>query len=1287
MDQRSDSLLESHRVLLQLRPVDSWWRLFALAESGELDRHEADRALGEQLALDLSWGDRPSADTHGFFRDVLLLSLDLGVEAAQQRLSAEALQHMPVEIRPELQKIDRAILGYVLTGNRESLQSANAGWIDIASSVAIDDLALPLRSSLLCDAAMLHLEAFNTGANPASLDHAIGVLELAMSAFRKYERHPPYCRICLDPRLQTLTARLASALRTRFARNSNRADLDKARGLGEALLHTTHPRSPEYPLALAGLAVTLGYFGPAEIKLASAALQTAIDIEPRGSRDRVRFMKMRARGLLSEYRSENDAQVLDEALDCLTTAVDEAGIEDAAPSKELAEALFLRSARCCSVADARSALEMMQRAFPDAENGDMTDRSIAKTILQAITPILPNVAAAEMVDAALDALLKLSDDNAIEAAATANHLAAQLSQRFEEGQDQRSLDLAIRLFDYSVHADTTRKLRSRRLNSLAIAHLTRFGHGGDTRDMSAAITAADSAVAELDEADEEYADRRQTVGNLRYQRFEIAGVLTDLHEAIAIFESAVPGTNEQRHALSAERQMSYLGNLAGALRARGERYRRSDDLDSASTLYKEVLQVAERTGSDAAVSQALGNLSAAYHDRFRFHRNRPDLDSAIDGWERAVGISESTQARAANRHNLAAALIDRYRCDTDVSDLGTAIELLSTAIGEQGVATPDRALAENLLAEAYSLRGGANRDSRDKELSAHWSRTAVDHAAHSSAESLFRVSWDWGSRSAKQASWKEAAEAYSTTLRAMRRLFEINLTRMDKESWLELAFGVPTRAAYALALSGEAQQAVIALEWGRALSISELVGVTRVPPSSDADPQHAEHVDRYRAARASWRNLARRVSIDGDGRAPVTMQEADDARREILESISNLRAVGVDVYAPPAYDEICQAITEPVVYLVPGFEAGLAILVEPGTDQPVVIELDALGEKSVGRETRDFVGAYRKLQDDPDGWTRSLDRLTAWLGAAMAPAIAAIAGRRTVLIPTGALTLLPLHAAWTKDSATPTGRRYVLDDCVVTYAPTAMALNAARRRPSANTESSTLLAVANPLPSNEESLAFAAVEVARAKSFVEKVTPLNGPAATVKAVSDALPLHEAIHFACHAWTSMTEPRQSGIVHAHDQMLTVDALARMDLARVKLAILSACGTGITGQEAPDELINIGTALFSAGVDGVISSLWPVLDSSTLLLMTRFYEFWHGACGDRHDAGTALVKAQRWLRDTTNRAKQLHWDDLRGRGLVPESTYATISSLLAAGQPEDLQFASPDDWAPFSYTGIG
>lgn len=290
-----------------------------------------------------------------------------------------------------------------------------------------------------------------------------------------------------------------------------------------------------------------------------------------------------------------------------------------------------------------------------------------------------------------------------------------------------------------------------------------------------------------------------------------------------------------------------------------------------------------------------------------------------------------------------------------------------------------------------------------------------------------------------------------------------------------------------------------------------------------------------------------------------------------------------------------------------------------------------------------------------------------------------------MIVPTGALAFLPVHAGWVDDPMAPTGRWYLIDEAVVSYAPTALALAAARRRPSAAVSASSLLGISDPRPSVERPLTRAAAEVARAGALFDAAEHHTGPAALLADVMRLLPSHDTVHLGCHAVGVLEDPRRSGIVLAYDQMVTVGDLVGIDLTHAKLAVLSACETAVPGLEAPDELVAISTALFQAGFDGVVASLWPVLDSSALVLMARFYELWRGSGGPRHDPAAALVAAQRWVRDTTNAEKLGHWDELARGGMLPDETHEALQAELGQLDPGARDFASPDDWAPFTFVG--
>jgi CHAT domain-containing protein len=287
--------------------------------------------------------------------------------------------------------------------------------------------------------------------------------------------------------------------------------------------------------------------------------------------------------------------------------------------------------------------------------------------------------------------------------------------------------------------------------------------------------------------------------------------------------------------------------------------------------------------------------------------------------------------------------------------------------------------------------------------------------------------------------------------------------------------------------------------------------------------------------------------------------------------------------------------------------------------------------------------------------------------------------QQATLISTGYLSLLPLHAAWTEDPSAPTGRRYALDEIHFTYAANAKSLNAAQLI-AERVQPDSILAIDNPsqdLPNSER-------EVQAAIAHFAQPMVLRHTEATLEAVQLKLPEATIVHFSCHGTANLTDPLNSGLLMS-DGLLTLKDIFALNLADrggIRLVVLSACETGLSGIENADEAISLPTGLLQAGVAAVIASLWSVSDLSTSLLLIKFYECWRE---QKHPPDRALRQAQIWLRDTTNREKL---DYLKtGRYLAPEAAHFLRQQLLNLNADRgDRSYAPPFHWAAFSYTGL-
>ncbi|MBC7334943.1 MAG: CHAT domain-containing protein, partial [Clostridia bacterium] len=233
-----------------------------------------------------------------------------------------------------------------------------------------------------------------------------------------------------------------------------------------------------------------------------------------------------------------------------------------------------------------------------------------------------------------------------------------------------------------------------------------------------------------------------------------------------------------------------------------------------------------------------------------------------------------------------------------------------------------------------------------------------------------------------------------------------------------------------------------------------------------------------------------------------------------------------------------QAADAPLVYLLATPAGGLALVVSAAGGQAVdlpelteaalngwLVQTDAAGQN--------VVGGYLPAQlAVPDWMSGALKKLLPALGRALQPLVEALAltpppgpfpspaarkrgeddgaavrgGVRAItLIPTGRLALLPLHAARLPDGS------HLLDHFTISYAPSAQALQAARRQAAARQEAPFfLIGVGNPLPSPEAlaDLHRDLQEAVAALPDEERIRPLREELAKLVTLPTAELLHE-----------------------------------------------------------------------------------------------------------------------------------------------------------------------------------
>lgn len=252
------------------------------------------------------------------------------------------------------------------------------------------------------------------------------------------------------------------------------------------------------------------------------------------------------------------------------------------------------------------------------------------------------------------------------------------------------------------------------------------------------------------------------------------------------------------------------------------------------------------------------------------------------------------------------------------------------------------------------------------------------------------------------------------------------------------------------------------------------------------------------------------------------------------------------------------------------------------------------------------------------------------------PAAGLLKGKRLLIVPDGALHVLPFGAL-----PIPGSNRPLVTEHEIATAPSASSLALARReladrRPPPGTLAVVADAVfekgLRPLPFSR-----AEAEAILAYAPAEKRWGALGPAASRDAVlSGRLGRYRIVHFATHGLIDTEHPERSGIALSRG-FLRASEIYGLDLP-ADLVVLSACRTALGRNFRGEGLIGLTRAFQYAGVRSVLVSLWEVEDRATAELMRRFYREMLVA---GHPPAAALRAAQASLRNEPGWSAPYFW----------------------------------------------
>jgi CHAT domain-containing protein/tetratricopeptide (TPR) repeat protein len=874
-----------------------------------------------------------------------------------------------------------------------------------------------------------------------------------------------------------------------------------------------------------------------------------------------------------------------------------------------------------------------------------------------------------------DEAIALAPPLSIEAARCWSNIGSTKLARYQTVGDRRDLDEALTAARKAMSGTPTDAISLLALCEVGLAAVlfARFRLLGDRPELEEAVDRARDAVAHAEaSASRQLGWCCRVLGACLGARFDVDGSLRDLNEAIEAARRALESEpDEPGHA-------TILGSL---LRRRFVRLAEKADIDDAIAYGRRSLEGVR--DDDPNVPARLTNLGNALLDRAQATSDLNDLAAAADAHAEAVRLTQPGDWQLASRlNNEGNSASASYDASGDPAHLERAIAAYEASIEATGPTASELASREFNLGKAYVRSHRARARAADLDRARGAFRNACAHGLERAYEWALAAAQAWASWSAEREAWDEAVEAAGAGLDALERLFDSQITREDKEAWLRTASGLPSRAAYAYAKIGDPHAAVVALEGGRAILLSEALARDRVRLEGLSEVGRAELAARYQEVAERLRAVSARPTATSD--------EVDDAQLELAGVIDAVRAVpGFERFATkPELQDLKAAAEElPVIYVAPAERGGVAFVVL-SEEATRTCWLPEVTEQAVAQRVEELHRAYSHRLRDRPSWIRTFDGISGWLwDAILAQLLAEVPeADAAIVVPAGPLGLLPIHAASTPDPGVAGGRRFAIDELSLSYVPNTRALLEARAI-AAEVADHTLLAVDEPRPVDAPALPLSHAEVLAACAVFPKRRILRFEDAALDDVQACLPRYAVHHFSCHGYSNHRTPLDSALLLADDARLSVRAILDVKLAElggpgVRLAVLSACETSVSGDILPDEAVSLPTGLLQAGVAGVIASHWAVPGTVTALLMSHFYRLWRQHALHPREA---LRRAQMSVRDTPREAQVAQLKDEMANASTPEARDSAQSlwrDLVL--QPPDESFHAVD-WAAFAYVG--
>ncbi len=850
-----------------------------------------------------------------------------------------------------------------------------------------------------------------------------------------------------------------------------------------------------------------------------------------------------------------------------------------------------------------------------------------------------------------------------------NNLSNLLSDRYLRRGELEDIERATEAAAAAVEALTPDVLDH---GAYLITLANRLGalHGakGRDEDLASAVSVARQAVAQTPETHPQLAKRLNNLAlhlNAAYRHWGEPEIIDEtiarITEALSLLAPSDPS------------RRIYLRNLSGHLLQRYQRGKATDDLDRAVATARDALDACPVGDPERAL--ALSEHAAALTIQFEARGRAEDLDRAIADAEAASTLLPDG-LRAQQLTNLAGIWRRAFLTRADPAALSHALDAARRGLANATETTPLRAQLMALEGELLQFRFRQSRTADDRDLAIVALARAID--------ALRDVVAIQGSGGDPGDSLTSATRLLSGLLAEARRI-EALVEHVEAGRLIRIRAAIQRASGAPAGLSSaelEEYSRLLAQEAALAREVEHLSG-------PEADPRHLEQ------------SLAR---------AALQLMRARD-RRDHLEATESGFSRSATTFSEVA--EMAAQRSSAIIYLVPldGQAGSLCVVVHPksiGGASPedliwvASFRQDDLNEIVAGsKDAPGWILLDRMHRDrliGDDAWLAAIDRTIQAIAepffTPLVRRLMALGVNRVVLIPSGKLGYVPLHAARIGPEARPFCEQFE-----VRYAPCAEFLsNPVPRHRGARS----VAAVIDPL----KDLPSAAVHGLELEALYRGACIMAyGDDASLERLKNATAMAEVYDFSTHGGFDRADAGRASILLSPTQVpdrLMVRDLLRGDLrlSRGTLVIAGACETGLfeaRDQDAEDQL-GFPAALLFAGAGAVIAASWRVSDVSAWL----FGGYVHEALYNGLSADQAVQRAAATLRTLRvgDLVRRLRTAEAKcvvavGAGGDERSRAAARAlrnirdelRLYEAAATDEMPFAHPFHWGAYSLHGRG